>query len=105
VVEAVGKNVTDLEPGDEVFGSAWGDDLATTGTFAELAVAPVSHLIRKPVELTFEEALASVMSGLTALIAMRDVGKVGPGTRVLINGAPEALGRSRCRSPRRSVRK
>jgi NADPH:quinone reductase-like Zn-dependent oxidoreductase len=87
VVEAAGKNVSDFQPGDEVFGSSWADDLATQGTFAELAVAPASQLIEKPVGLSFEEAAGSVMSGLTALLAVRDVGKVGPGTRVLINGA------------------
>jgi NADPH:quinone reductase-like Zn-dependent oxidoreductase len=91
-VEAVGKNVTDLRPGDEVFGSSWADTLATPGTFAEFAVAPASQLIKKPAGLTFEEAAASVMSGLTALIAMRDVGGVGPGTRVLINGASGGVG-------------
>ncbi|MCH8074697.1 MAG: NAD(P)-dependent alcohol dehydrogenase [SAR324 cluster bacterium] len=92
VVEAVGKNVTDLQPGDEVFGSSWADTLATLGTFAEFTVAPASKLIKKPVRLTFEEAAASVMSGLTALIAIRDVGRVGPGTRVLINGASGGVG-------------
>ena len=92
VVEAVGKNVTDLQPGDEVFGSSWADTLATTGTFAEFTVVPASKLVKKPVGLTFEEAAASAMSGLTALIAMRDVGKVGPGTRVLVNGASGGVG-------------
>ena len=87
VVEAVGRHVTDLQPGDEVFGSAWADSLASPGTFAEFTVAPASQLTKKPVGLTFEEAGASVMSGLTALIAMREVGGVGPGARVLINGA------------------
>ena len=92
VVEAAGKNVTDLQPGDEVFGSSWTGTLATPGTFAEFTVAPASKLIKKPVRLTFDEAAASVMSGLTALIAMRDVGRVGPGTRVLINGASGGVG-------------
>ena len=93
VVEAVGENVTDLQPGDEVFGSSWADTLATrASTFAEFTVAPASQLIIKPSSLTFEEAAASVMSGLTALIAMRDVGKVGPGTRVLINGSSGGVG-------------
>jgi NADPH:quinone reductase-like Zn-dependent oxidoreductase len=92
VVEAVGTNVTDLRPGDEVFGSSWGNTLAMPGTFAELTVAPASQLIKKPAGLTFEEAAASVMSGVTALIAIRDVGKVGSGTRVLINGASGGVG-------------
>jgi NADPH:quinone reductase-like Zn-dependent oxidoreductase len=92
VVEAVGTNVADLQPCDEVFGSAWAGALATPGTFAELAVVPASQLIKKPAGLTFEEAAASVMSGVTALLAMRDVGKVGAGTRVLINGASGGVG-------------
>ena len=92
VVEAVGGNVTDLQRGDEVFGSAWADTLATRGTFAEFTVVPAAKLIKKPTGLTFEEAGASGMSGLTALIAMRDVGRVGPGTRVLINGASGGVG-------------
>jgi NADPH:quinone reductase-like Zn-dependent oxidoreductase len=92
IVEAVGANVTDLEPGAEVFGSSWTGTLAAAGTFAELTVAPASQLITKPVGVSFEEAAASVMSGLTALIAMRDVGRVGPGTRLLINGASGGVG-------------
>ena len=93
VVEAVGKNVIDFRPGDEVFGSSWTDTLANAaGAFAELTVAPGSQLIKKPRGLSFEEAGGSVMSGLTALIAIRDVGKVGPGTKVLINGASGGVG-------------
>ncbi|MGF7236723.1 MAG: NAD(P)-dependent alcohol dehydrogenase [Frankia sp.] len=92
VVQAVGKNVTDLQPGDEVFGSLWGSSLAASGTFSELAVAPASQLIRKPPSLSFEEAAASVMSGLTALSAIRDAGRAGPGTRVLVNGASGGVG-------------
>jgi NADPH:quinone reductase-like Zn-dependent oxidoreductase len=93
IVEAVGKNVTDLQADDEVFGSSWDNEITTqAGTFAEFTVAPASQLLKKPVGLTFEEAAASVMSGLTALIAMRDVGRVGPGTRVLINGASGGVG-------------
>ncbi|WP_433599819.1 NAD(P)-dependent alcohol dehydrogenase [Nocardia sp. CA-135953] len=93
IVEAVGTNVTDLEPGDEVFGSTW-DSTASTqhGTFAEYTVAPAGQLILKPAELTFEEAAASVMSGITALAAMRDAGQAGPGKQVLINGASGGVG-------------
>ena len=88
IVEAVGESVADLEPGDEVFGSAWEDSLATAGTFAEFTVAPTARLIRKPAGIAFEEAAASVMSGITALIAVRDVGavwtgNVDPGERCL----------------------
>jgi NADPH:quinone reductase-like Zn-dependent oxidoreductase len=92
VVEAVGENVTELEPGDEVFGSSWAGSLASPGTFAEFTVAPVSQLVKKPAGLSFEQAAASVMSGLTALIAIRDVTNVGPGARVLINGASGGVG-------------
>jgi NADPH:quinone reductase-like Zn-dependent oxidoreductase len=92
VVEARGRDVTDLEPGDEVVGSSWAGGRAVSGTFAELAAVPASQLVRKPDGLTFSEAAAAVMSGLTALIAMRDVASVGPGTRVLINGASGGVG-------------
>lgn len=93
VVEGFGDAVTDLRPGDEVFGSAWVDNLAIqAGTFAELTIAPASQLIKKPDGIPFEQAAASVTSGLTALIAMRDVARVGPGTRVLINGASGGVG-------------
>jgi NADPH:quinone reductase-like Zn-dependent oxidoreductase len=92
VVEAVGRNVTDLQPGDEVFGSNWATPAMRAGTFAEYSVAPTSQLSQKPALLSFKEAAASVMSGLTALIAIRDVGQVGPGTTVLINGASGGVG-------------
>ncbi|MXZ23735.1 MAG: NAD(P)-dependent alcohol dehydrogenase [Caldilineaceae bacterium SB0665_bin_21] len=92
VVEAVGQDVTNLKQGDEVFGSSWADDLGTSGTFADYAVAPAAKLIRKPTGLTFEDASASVMSGLTALIAIRDVANAGPHTRLLINGASGGVG-------------
>ena len=92
VVEAVGRDVTDVQPGDEVFGSSWTGALSTRGTFAEMCAVPASQLIPKPATLSFEEAAASVMSGLTALTAMQTVGKVTPGTRVLINGASGGVG-------------
>src|SRR6266851_367004 len=88
VVEAVGQGVTDLAPGDEVFGST----RAQAGTFAQYAVAPAAQLIRKPAGLTFTDAAASVMTGLAALVAMRVVAQVGAGTRVLINGASGGVG-------------
>jgi NADPH:quinone reductase-like Zn-dependent oxidoreductase len=92
VVEAVGRDVTDLQPGDEVFGSSYTGLRSTRGTFAELTAVPASSLIPKPEGLSFEEAAASVMSGLTALAAMQTVGKVTRGTRVLINGASGGVG-------------
>ena len=88
VVEAVGQQVTDLAPGDEVFGTT----KARAGAFAQYAVAPATQLVAKPAELTFTDAAASVMSGLTALVAMRDVAQVSAGTRVLINGASGGVG-------------
>jgi NADPH:quinone reductase-like Zn-dependent oxidoreductase len=93
VVEAAGPQVTDLRPGDEVFGSLWGAATRTrSGAFAEYAVAPGSQVVRKPAALSFEDAAASVMTGLTALVAMRDVGQVGAGSRVLVNGASGGVG-------------
>lgn len=89
VVEAAGQNVTDLRPGDEVLGSIWDGG---AGTFAQYTIAPASQVVTKPAGLSFEEAAASVMSGLTALIAMRDVGGVRPGMHVLINGASGGVG-------------
>jgi NADPH:quinone reductase-like Zn-dependent oxidoreductase len=93
VVEAVGPQVTDLRPGNEVFGSLWGRTAkARPGTFAEYAVVPGHQVVRKPAAISFEEAAASVMTGLTALIAMRDVGQVCAGSRVLVNGASGGVG-------------
>jgi NADPH:quinone reductase-like Zn-dependent oxidoreductase len=88
VVEAVGQNVTDLAPGDEVFGST--RDRA--GAFAQYAAAPATQLVKKPAGLTFTDAAASVMSGLTALVAARDVARVNAGTRFLFNGASGGVG-------------
>jgi NADPH:quinone reductase-like Zn-dependent oxidoreductase len=87
-VAAVGRLVTDLAPGDEVFGSTW----ARAGTFGQYAVVPATQLVKKPARLTFTDAAASVMTGLAALVAMRDVAKVRAGTRVLINGASGGVG-------------
>jgi NADPH:quinone reductase-like Zn-dependent oxidoreductase len=85
VVDAVGGNVTRLRPGDEVFGRG-------AGTFAEYAVAPEQHLVPKPAAITFEQAAAVPMSGLTALHALRDAGGIRPGHKVLIVGAGGGVG-------------
>jgi NADPH:quinone reductase-like Zn-dependent oxidoreductase len=93
VVAAVGPAVTDLRPGDEVLGSLWGKgNTARIGTFAQYTAVPAAQLVKKPAALGFAEAAASVMTGLTALIAVRDVGRVGPGTRILVNGASGGVG-------------
>ena len=65
VVESVGSNVTSLEPGDEVYGSAWADSLSGPGTFAELTMAPANQLTHKPANISFDEAGAAAMSGLS----------------------------------------
>jgi NADPH:quinone reductase-like Zn-dependent oxidoreductase len=88
VVEAVGRQVTDLVPGDEVFGFT----KTRTGAFAQYAVASAAQLVKKPAALTFTDAAASVMSGLAALVATRDVARVSTGTRVLVNGASGGVG-------------
>ena len=93
VVRAAGSRVAGLRPGDEVLGSQWGKTVHhQAGTFAHYTVVPASQLVKKPAGLAFEEAAASVMTGLTALTAMRDVGGVTAGTRVLINGSSGGVG-------------
>jgi NADPH:quinone reductase-like Zn-dependent oxidoreductase len=84
-VEAVGKNVTQYRPGDEVFG--W-----CTGAFAEYACASEDHFLPKPAILTFEQAAAVGVSASTALQLLRDQGEVKPGQQVLINGASGGVG-------------
>lgn len=83
VVEAVGKDVTDLGPGDEVFGGR-------NGAFAEYVSA--TNVVRKPPNVTFEEAATMGIAGLTALQGLRDHGELQPGQRVLINGASGGVG-------------
>jgi NADPH:quinone reductase-like Zn-dependent oxidoreductase len=84
-VERVGANVTDLQPGDDVLG--WFE-----GSFAETARAAADRVVRKPARLSFEEAAAVPMAGETALRAIRDVGQVRAGHRVLVNGAAGGVG-------------
>jgi NADPH:quinone reductase-like Zn-dependent oxidoreductase len=85
VIESVGANVIGLMPGDEVMGIA-------EGSFAELAVGRADLLVPKPARLSFEEAAAAPISGLTALQAIRDVARVRPGQRVLVIGAGGGVG-------------
>src|SRR5438094_1894118 len=85
-VEAVGKNVTQFKPGDEVFG---GRD----GAFAEYVCRrAVGAVAPKPAGLTFEQAASINIAGITALQGVRDKGKVQPGQKVLINGASGGVG-------------
>jgi len=84
-VEAVGQEVTGLEPGDEVFGPA-------RGSFAQYATAPASRLAAKPAGLTFEQAAALPGSATTALQALRDHAHLRPGQHVLVIGASGGVG-------------
>jgi len=84
VVEAVGKNVTQFKPGDDVFGIC-------RGSLAEYAVTPERALVIKPPNVSFEEAASVPLAGLTALQGLRK-GKVQPGHKVLINGATGGVG-------------
>jgi NADPH:quinone reductase-like Zn-dependent oxidoreductase len=85
VVEAVGKNVTHFQRGDEVFGIG-------KGSYAEYARAPEDKLAPKPENLTFEQAAVLAIMGSTALQALRDQGKVRQGQEVLIIGASGGVG-------------
>jgi NADPH:quinone reductase-like Zn-dependent oxidoreductase len=85
VVEAVGSGVTRFAAGDEVYGTC-------DGSFAEYACAKEDKLARKPVGLSFEEAAAAPISGVTALQAVRDAGQVTVGQKVLILGAGGGVG-------------
>jgi len=85
-VEAVGANVTEFQPGDEVFG---GRD----GAFAEyVCVREDRAVVPKPANVTFEEAAAVPVAALTALQGLRDKGQLQPGQKVLINGASGGVG-------------
>jgi NADPH:quinone reductase-like Zn-dependent oxidoreductase len=85
-VEAVGKDFTDLQPGDDVFGAKSG-----AGSFAEY-VCVTTGIARKPANLTFEEAAAVPLAALTALQGLRDHGQLQPGQKVLVNGASGGVG-------------
>jgi NADPH:quinone reductase-like Zn-dependent oxidoreductase len=84
-VVAVGKSVTQLKPGDAVFGTG-------KGVFAEYACAPESSLVVKPESMSFEQAASLPIAGLTALQGLRNKGHLQPGQKVLINGAAGGIG-------------
>ncbi|MFI8092151.1 NAD(P)-dependent alcohol dehydrogenase [Streptomyces sp. NPDC086080] len=84
-VEAVGAKVTGFEPGDEVFGNC-------EGSFAEYARAKADRIVLKPADLTFEQAAALPVSGMTALQALSGTSRPRPGQRVLVIGASGGVG-------------
>jgi NADPH:quinone reductase-like Zn-dependent oxidoreductase len=84
-VEAVGKNVTEFKPGDEVFGER-------PRAFAEYILGKEEHFAHKPASITFEQASTLGCAGLTALQGLRDKAQVKPGQKVLINGAAGGVG-------------
>jgi NADPH:quinone reductase-like Zn-dependent oxidoreductase len=85
LVEAVGKSVTQLRPGDEVYGES-------SGAFAEFTCVSQGNLAHKPTNLTFEEAAAVPIAAITALIGLRDSGQIQHGQDVLIIGASGGVG-------------
>ena len=85
-VEAVGRNVKQFQPGDEVFGESG------FGAFAEYVCASENALALKPANISFEEAAAVPMAAVTALQGLRDKGQIQPGQKVLINGASGGVG-------------
>ena len=89
-VEVVGRNVTQFKPGDEVFGTC-------RGAFAEYATSQSvrgmkSVLVRKPANVTFDQAASAPVAALTALQGLRDKGRIQQGQKVLINGAAGGVG-------------
>ncbi|MFL7838371.1 MAG: NAD(P)-dependent alcohol dehydrogenase [Candidatus Promineifilaceae bacterium] len=88
-VEAVGGNVTQFQPGDEVYGDL---SVAGWGALAEYAAVPENAVALKPANLTFEQAAAVPESAVVALQALRDKGKIQPGQKVLVNGASGGVG-------------
>lgn len=85
-VEAVGPNATRFKPGDAVFA------LLKEGGFAEYVAVPENRLLPKPENVTYQQAAAVPMAAVTALLAVRDAGRVAPGQKVLINGATGGVG-------------
>src|SRR5438034_610785 len=84
-VGAVGKNVAQFQPGDEVFGTC-------AGGFAEYAAAHEDRLALKPANISFEAAAAVPVAAITALQGLRDTGQIQPGQKVLVNGASGGVG-------------
>jgi NADPH:quinone reductase-like Zn-dependent oxidoreductase len=85
-VATVGSGVTTVAAADPVFGAA------ASSTLAEYVVAPAADVVAKPENVTFEQAAGTSVAGVTALLALRDVARVQPGHRVLVNGAAGGVG-------------
>jgi len=85
-VEAVGREARQFKPGDDVFGDG------SYGGYAEYVCVDEKRVVLKPASLSFEEAAASPMAGLTALQGLRDKGRIRAGQKVLINGASGGVG-------------
>lgn len=90
VVEQVGYGTTRFKVGDEVYGMPWFPRPASA--YAEFVVAPARHFASKPKGISFEAAAAVPLAGLTAWQMLVDIGQIGPGTSVLINGASGGVG-------------
>jgi NADPH:quinone reductase-like Zn-dependent oxidoreductase len=88
-VEAVGRNVTQFQVGDDVFG---GMPLSEMGSFAEFVCTNEDALALKPSKMTFEQAAAVPLAAFTALQGLRDKGRIRQGQKVLINGASGGVG-------------
>jgi NADPH:quinone reductase-like Zn-dependent oxidoreductase len=89
-IEAIGKDVKQFKPGDEVFGASFmGKGL---GAFAEYACVLADKLARKPANLSFEEAAAVPVAAITALQGLRDKGRIRQGQKVLVDGASGGVG-------------
>ena len=89
IIEAVGKDVKQFKPGDEVFGDLSG---CGWGAFAEYVTVPEDVLVKKPANITFDEAAAVPESAVVALQGLRDKGGIAPGKKVLIYGASGGIG-------------
>ena len=90
VVEKVGNSIKEFKPGDEVFGDVYD---SKSGAYAEYICAKESaNIVKKPAGVTFEQAAATPVAGITALQALRNHGKIKEGQKVLINGASGGVG-------------
>jgi NADPH:quinone reductase-like Zn-dependent oxidoreductase len=101
-IEAVGSNVMQFTPGDDVFGDISG---CGWGGFAEYACARENAFALKPANLSFEEAAAVPMAAVTALQGIRYAGQIRPGQKVLINGASGGVGTFALNLPNHSALK